>query len=153
LHRAAAILRNTLTVSVHDADVGLGVSEAELDAALGPARVMREHGCDIEMLEPAQCVAIEPALASARGMLKGGSMTTSDESGDAHKFTQGLACLAAQRGVKFLHGRNIVSLAREGGRIGGVCQPEIEFEPPHARGSDRKSAPRVIGPPSKPIRT
>jgi D-amino-acid dehydrogenase len=96
-------------------------SEAELDAALGPARVMREHGCDIEMLAPEQCVAVEPALACARGMLKGGSMTTSDESGDAHKFTQGLARLAAQRGVKFLHGRNIVSLAREGGRIGGVC--------------------------------
>src|SRR3954451_1983178 len=55
-------------------------SERELDAALEPARVMRERGCDIEMLTTAQCIAIEPALASARGMLKGGSMTTSDES-------------------------------------------------------------------------
>src|SRR5262245_37802496 len=95
-------------------------SQAELDAAREPARVMREHGCDIEMLEPEQCIAIEPALKSARHLLVGGSMTKSDESGDAHKFTQGLARLAAQRGVKFLYGRNIVSLAREGGRIGGV---------------------------------
>src|SRR6185295_18101417 len=45
---------------------------------------------------------------------------TSDESGDAHKFTRGLARLAARRGVKFLHGRNIVGLARTGDRIAGV---------------------------------
>ena len=35
-------------------------SERELDAALEPARVMREHGCDIEMLTPEQCIEIEP---------------------------------------------------------------------------------------------
>jgi D-amino-acid dehydrogenase len=95
-------------------------SEAELDAAIEPARVMREHGCDIEMLSPEQCIAIEPALAHSRGMLKGGSMTASDESGDAHKFTRHLARLAAQRGVKFVHGRNITGLVREGERIAGV---------------------------------
>jgi D-amino-acid dehydrogenase len=92
----------------------------ELDAAMEPARVMREHGCDIEMLEPEQCIAIEPALASTRGILKGGSMTTSDESGDAHKFTQNLAQLAACRGVKFRYGKSISGLAREGDRIAGV---------------------------------
>ena len=96
-------------------------SQRELDAAIEPARVMREHGCDIEMLTPEQCIAIEPALASARGMLKGGSMTTSDESGDAHKFTQNLARLAASRGVKFLYGKAISRLVREGDRIAGVC--------------------------------
>ena len=95
-------------------------SQAELDAALEPARVMREHGCDIEMLTAAQCVAVEPALGSARHLLVGGSMTTCDESGDAHKFTQRLAALAAQRGVKFLTGANIVALSRAGERIDGV---------------------------------
>ncbi|MFL6574783.1 MAG: D-amino acid dehydrogenase, partial [Burkholderiales bacterium] len=95
-------------------------SERELDAAVEPAHVMREHGCDIEMLTSDQCIAIEPALASARGMLKGGSMTTSDESGDAHKFTQNLARLAATRGVEFLYGRSISGLVREGDRIAGV---------------------------------
>jgi D-amino-acid dehydrogenase len=96
-------------------------SRRELDAAIEPARVMREHGCDIEILTPEQCIAIEPALASARGILKGGSMTTSDESGDAHKFTQNLARLAASRGVKFLYGKKISGLAREGDRIAAVC--------------------------------
>jgi len=78
-------------------------SQRELDAAIEPARVMREHGCDVEMVSRERCVEIEPALRGAN--LAGGSFTPSDESGDAHKFTQGLAALAAQRGVKFRAGR------------------------------------------------
>ena len=95
-------------------------SQAELDAALEPARVMRSHGCDIEMLTAEQCVAIEPALAASRHLLVGGSMTTADESGDAHKFTQALAALAAARGVRFLYGKNVVGLTKSGDRVDGV---------------------------------
>ena len=94
--------------------------QAELDAAIEPARVMREHGCDIELLDAERCVQIEPALKSARHLLVGGSMTVSDESGDAHRFTQRLAALAAARGVKFLPERTIVGLSRAGDRIDGV---------------------------------
>jgi D-amino-acid dehydrogenase len=94
-------------------------SPRELDAALEPARLMREHGCDIEMVSPERCVEIEPALESARHLLAGGSMTTSDESGDAHKFTQRLAALCAQRGVRFVQ-RNVLGLLRAGERIDGV---------------------------------
>ena len=94
-------------------------SQAEFDAALEPARVMREHGCDIEMLDADRCVEIEPALRNARHLLVGGSMTTADESGDAHKFTRRLAALAAARGVRFLRG-NVHALARAAGRIDGV---------------------------------
>ena len=94
-------------------------SHAELDAAIEPARIMREHGCDIELVSPEECVAIEPALASSRKLLVGGSMTRSDESGDAHKFTQRLAALAAARGVRFLQ-QNIFGLDSAGGRIEGL---------------------------------
>ncbi len=94
-------------------------SHAELDAAIEPARVMREHGCDIEMVSPDECVAIEPALRNARHLLVGGSMTATDESGDAHKFTQRLAALAAARGVRFLQ-RHVFGLDPAGGRIEGV---------------------------------
>ena len=94
-------------------------SQAELDAALEPARMMREHGCDIEMVSPDQCVSIEPALAASRKLLVGGSMTTSDESGDAHKFTQRLAALAAARGVRFFQ-KNVLGLLKAGERIDGV---------------------------------
>src|SRR5438105_11272166 len=72
-------------------------STRELDAAAESARVMREHGCEIEMVSAARCLDIEPALANLR--LAGGSWSPSDESGDAHKFTQALAALAMKRGV------------------------------------------------------
>jgi len=101
-------------------------SQRELDAAVEPARVMREHGCDIEMISRARCLEIEPALKDA--CIVGGGWTPSDESGDAHKFTQGLAALAAQRGVKFRQGR-VDALLGEGDRIGGV---RVEGETMHA---------------------
>jgi D-amino-acid dehydrogenase len=94
-------------------------SQAELDAAVEPARVMREHGCDIEMVDAARCVALEPALAQSRQKIVGGSWTPSDESGDAHKFTQRLAALAAQRGVRFRQA-TIRAIVREGDRIAEV---------------------------------
>ena len=31
---------------------------------------MREHGCDIEMVSPARCVEIEPALKEARHLVR-----------------------------------------------------------------------------------
>jgi len=95
-------------------------SRAEFEAAAEPARVMREHGCDIELVDAARCVEIEPALAAARPLLVGGSMTTTDESGDAHKFTQGLAALAQARGVRFRFGETVRGLVRAGGRIEAV---------------------------------
>ena len=94
-------------------------SQKELDAAIEPARIMREHGCDIEMVDRARCVALEPALAASRERIAGGSWTPSDESGDAHMFTQALAALAAARGVSFRRAR-VLSLLREGSRLVGV---------------------------------
>ncbi|MBL8386030.1 MAG: D-amino acid dehydrogenase [Burkholderiales bacterium] len=95
-------------------------SDAEYEAAQAPARLMREFGCELEMVSPDQCVAIEPALAAARHLLAGGSMTPSDESGDAHKFTRALAQLAAARGVRFAYDTAVEDIAVAGGRIDGV---------------------------------
>jgi D-amino-acid dehydrogenase len=92
-------------------------SERELGYAVESTRVMREHGCDLEMVSARRCAEIEPALRSVP--VVGGSWTASDESGDAHKFTQGLAALAAKRGVQFHTGR-ILALGAEGGRIAGI---------------------------------
>jgi D-amino-acid dehydrogenase len=95
-------------------------SAAEFEAAQAPARVMREHGCELDMKTADECVAIEPALAPVRDRIAGGSWTPSDESGDAHKFTQALAQLAAAKGVKFRHGVTIRAVVRDGDRIAGV---------------------------------
>jgi D-amino-acid dehydrogenase len=95
-------------------------SEQEYEAAQAPARVMREHGCELDMKTADECVAIEPALAQCRDRIVGGSMTPSDESGDAHKFTRNLAELCAKEGVDFRYETRILGLQRAGDRITGV---------------------------------
>jgi len=93
----------------------------EFDHAQAPAALMREVGCDLAMKSADECVAIEPALAPVRHLLAGGSLTASDESGDAHKFTTALAQLCERAGVKFEYGADILGLRQEGGRISGVA--------------------------------
>ena len=95
-------------------------SQQEFDAAQAPARIMREFGCELDMKTPEQCVAIEPALAHARDRIVGGSMTPCDESGDAHLFTQRLAALCAENGVRFVYGASVAAIATEGESVSHV---------------------------------
>jgi len=86
----------------------------------GRARWLRGFGMQVEVLDRAGCVAVEPALADCRDNLLGGLYAPQDESGDAHKFTQALAALCAVRGVAFRHGTTIAGLVVDGGRVSGV---------------------------------
>ncbi len=95
-------------------------SEAEYAAAQEPARIMREQGCELDMKTPDECVAIEPALAQCRQQIVGGSMTPSDESGDAHRFTQALAAKCVEAGVRFAYDTRILGL--EGSREAGISR-------------------------------
>lgn len=95
-------------------------SEKEYADAQAPAALMREYGCELDMKTPDECIAIEPALAATRDRLVGGSMTASDESGDAHQFTAKLAALCASAGVEFLYNTRIVGARQEGGELAGV---------------------------------
>ncbi|MFO1415515.1 MAG: D-amino acid dehydrogenase [Burkholderiales bacterium] len=96
------------------------------------AEVMRQFGCARAVATADECVAIEPALAACRDRLEGGIFTATDESGDAQRFTQELARLAAARGVTFRWNVGIESFEREGGAIAGV------------RGTDRERGAEVI---------
>jgi D-amino-acid dehydrogenase len=95
-------------------------SEQEYEAAQEPARVMRDHGCELDMKTPDECVAIEPALAQCRDRIVGGSMTPSDESGDAHLFTQRLAALCEAEGVRFRYETRVLGFDRAGAEVQGV---------------------------------
>jgi D-amino-acid dehydrogenase len=95
-------------------------SEAEFEAAQAPAAVMRAHGCELDMKTPDECVAIEPALAQCRDRIVGGSMTPSDESGDAHRITQQLARRCADAGVTFLYNTRILDAQMAAGAIQSV---------------------------------
>lgn len=88
-------------------------------------RAMRRLGLDLEEKSVEEAIAIEPALAPARGRLAGATFVASDESGDAHRFTVALAKLAEAKGAVFLTGREIQGLrATEQGVTGVVVKGE-----------------------------
>lgn len=94
---------------------------AGYDEAAAAAELVRGYGIAREVKTADECIAIEPALKSRRDWIVGGTYTASDESGDARKFTQGLAARAAARGVDFRYGVTIGALDAAGGRIAGVA--------------------------------
>lgn len=73
---------------------------ASVRAAATMAELKRRHGAVQEVLSPAEALAIEPALAGARG-LAGVLYSPQDEVGDPHRFAEGLvAVLARDYGVR-----------------------------------------------------
>ncbi len=72
-----------------------------------------------DVLTPEDCVKVEPALSDAvrKGEVVGGLMSCDDESGDALRFSEELAKLAAARGAKFRYGVSIQKLEHDGRRI------------------------------------
>ena len=116
-------LRASTGIEYHQKTEGIlhfYTSQKEYDDAQGPAALMREYGCELDMKTPDECVAIEPALAASRARIVGGSMTPSDESGDAHQFTHKLAALCAEVGVNFLYNTRIVGTRKEGDMLKAV---------------------------------
>jgi D-amino-acid dehydrogenase len=96
-------------------------TQKQVDAAAKDIAVLRDAGVPYEVLDPAGCAAIEPALAGVTGKLAGGLRLPGDETGDCFKFTNNLAKLAEGLGVSFRWGVRIAGLMTDGGRIGGVA--------------------------------
>ena len=97
---------------------------AVFESAVKAAGLMQDYGLDREIKTVAEAVAIEPALAQAQSRIVGATYTSTDESGDAYKFTAGLAKLCEVRGVEFLYGHAIQGLRHAGGDIEGVVVKE-----------------------------
>jgi len=93
---------------------------ADYDEAAAAAELVRSYGISREVKTAAECIAIEPALGARRDWIVGGTYTASDESGDARKFTQGLAARSFVRGVVFRFGVTIDAIEAVGGAIAGV---------------------------------
>ncbi|MEQ4617066.1 MAG: D-amino acid dehydrogenase [Corticimicrobacter sp.] len=95
-------------------------TQAQIDAVGRDIDVLRQCGVPYELLDRDQLARVEPALAQARDRLTGGLRLPNDETGDCHRFTQGLAALAQAQGVDFRFGQEIDGILVEGGRIAGV---------------------------------
>ena len=101
-----------------------------LEMAAHCTREMNDLGCERRVVDVAEAVRIEPALAPMRASLVGATYTADDESGDANAFTRALAANCERDGVRFLFGRTITALRRCADRVDHVelTSPEGSFE-------------------------
>jgi len=79
--------------------------------------LLREVGAAIKPISWDEVVALEPGLAHVRSKFVGAMHGTSDEVGDARRFTEGLAEVCRERGVTFRLSTVIDGLSVDGGRV------------------------------------
>jgi D-amino-acid dehydrogenase len=92
----------------------------DFDTLAASAEAVRPLGVDRRVLAARECLALEPALKDAEEPIVGGVYAAADESGDARRFTEALAQLAAARGVKFRFDTGVRALEARRGEISGV---------------------------------
>lgn len=95
-------------------------SPRDFDALAHEAVAMQKMGVRREIKSAAECLALEPALSHSHEPVIGGVYNPEDESGDARRFTEELARLAAGRGVAFRFNRTVSSIEANGGQITAV---------------------------------
>lgn len=95
-------------------------TQKQLDGVGTDTAILDTYGVAYEVLDPAGCIAAEPALARVRARIAGGLRLPGDETGDAHLFTQRLAVLCVGLGVQFRYGVSVTDLRHEPGKVTGV---------------------------------
>lgn len=99
-------------------------TQKQLDAAANDIAVLERYKVPYEVLDPAGCIGVEPALAHVRGKFVGALRLPGDETGDCLKFTQQLATMAEQAGVTFRYGVSIQRIMADERKINGVKTSE-----------------------------
>jgi D-amino-acid dehydrogenase len=89
----------------------------DFEAMAHGAEALRALGAAPEVKSAAECLELEPALRHSIEPVAGGVYDRDDESGDAHRFTQELARMAAARGVTFRFGDAVEAIEAEGDRV------------------------------------
>jgi D-amino-acid dehydrogenase len=89
-------------------------TKADFEAAGRVSRLLKQGGLDRTPVTPEEIRAIEPAL---RGAFYGGYYTPSDFTGDAHKFTNGLASACERLGVVMRLSTEVQGLAGDANAV------------------------------------
>jgi D-amino-acid dehydrogenase len=119
-----------------------------MKSTMQAATLYRQLGVELRSLDPAGCIAVEPALAPIQGRISGGIHYPQDGSGDALLFTQTLAERARERGVSFLFNCRIEHLGCDSDRVTGVVTDQGEIAGDHyvmALGSYSAPVARSLG--------
>jgi D-amino-acid dehydrogenase len=126
-----------------------------MDKARRNAELLGRFGVNYRVLDTAGCIAIEPTLAPNAAMISGGIYYPDDKSGDAYKFTRGLAALCARRGTKFHYGTTVESIETGSGRVSAVMTDAGRFVADHyvlALGNGLSGFKRRLGLPIYPVK-
>ncbi len=91
--------------------------QLSLEKSNRTAEMLRNLGVRSRTLDPAGCVALEPALRDQTDRIAGGIHYPDDEAGDAHLFTQRLAGICASAGVEFLYGESVEAIEVDAGKF------------------------------------
>lgn len=81
-------------------------SKKSLDQAKSTAKMFNTHGVEWNLMSASEIVSLDPALSHIED-LYGGYYTSSDWTGDAHKFCVGMQEWLERRGVKFVFGAQV----------------------------------------------
>jgi len=110
-------------------------NQKEFDAAVPMAALMREFGCDRQVVDRAEILKLEPAFAGNIDKIKGATFTASDESGDAQAFTSQLASVCERNGVRFLWNAEVTALHQQAGRLTSVEVKDLSTAKYHNLGA------------------
>jgi D-amino-acid dehydrogenase len=102
-------------------------TEQELNEAADQSAMLESWGVPYQLLNPATCVAHEPALRAVQNKITGGMLLPGDESGDCLQFTHELARRAETRGVRFLFSARIDRLVTDNNQIARVIADKGEM--------------------------
>jgi D-amino-acid dehydrogenase len=100
---------------------------AAFEQAAVKTRLLAEDGQEIETIDVARAVEIDPALEPAKDKLAGAIFCPTDESGDSRLFTQGLAEVCEGKGAAFHYDTTIRRIVLDGDRVEKVVTDKGEF--------------------------
>ena len=91
-----------------------------LDDGVAHMQLLADDGQEIRVLDGRQLLALEPALGSAARKIAGGIYCPTDETGDSHKFTRGLADRCIAMGAHIHTGITMSAIDTLGDAVTGV---------------------------------
>lgn len=96
-------------------------SAAALEKGVKRLALMQGQGFRTRVLEPAEAVRVEPALAASASRLAGVIHGETDEAGDSARFCDALARRSVPLGVRYRFGCDIRGLETDGARVVAVA--------------------------------
>lgn len=103
----------------------------DFDRARAHTEVLAARGLSARVLVGEACVQVEPLLAAVATQFVGAIHYTDDETGDAHRYCQGLASHLADAGVEFLFDTRVLGVRHAQARVQGLATSRGDMDTRH----------------------